>query len=180
MFRKTPLITALILFALSAGAVAGSWKKKLKIDGLNQPAPELVFQDAKGSAHSIAEYRGKPLIVHFWATWCKPCRLEIPELASRFGGGGSGRIRFIPIAIDSAATQEEIARFIHAMSAPIPDYRINEKKSSKDYQSWGVPVTYFIDERGVIVARALGSRNWAALSKEDFAGFIGEIFFQNK
>ena len=97
---------ALIFGAVAAGAAAaGLW---LGAGGKPDLLDSTPFTDLQGRARKLAEWRGKPVVVNFWATWCAPCREEIPMLAEA-RNAGAGRFEVVGIAIDNAPKVAEYA-----------------------------------------------------------------------
>ena len=117
----------------------------------------MNFKDASGEAQSLGQWRGKVLVVNFWATWCAPCRKEIPEFVEVSQHFGTERVGFVGLGIDSAAN---IARFAgeHAVSYPLlvagtGSLPIMEGLGNP---SLGLPFTLILDADGKIRVRKLG------------------------
>ena len=119
----------------------------------------------------LAQYRGKPLVVNFWARWCAPCRAEIPELA-RFRDAHKGQIEVIAIGIeDDAAPAREFAQK-YGMNYPV---FIAKEKGIPLMQALGntrslLPYTLFIDRNGVVLDQKAGQ-----LKKEDLDAASGRL-----
>ena len=115
-------------------------------------APEMSIASLDGKAVSIAAYRGTPLVVNFWASWCVPCRQEASVLnaaAEQY----SGQVQFIGVDIQDS---DSAARAYQAeMKSPYPV----GPASQGSYLRWGVmapPETYFIDRKGIVNSRIIG------------------------
>jgi thiol-disulfide isomerase/thioredoxin len=159
--KKNPLIlvfagavAAAMLFAAihaarnqRSGAVGG------QIQG--QVAPDFELQSLDGTNMKLSSYRGKAVLLNFWATWCGPCKIEMPwfiELQKQYGPQG---LQIVGVAMDDSSN-EEISKFVKEMGV---DYPILLGKESVGEQYGGVgvlPTTYFIDRDGKIVAREFG------------------------
>jgi len=116
--------------------------------------PTLTMHDAGGTAHTFAEWRGHPLIVNFWATWCEPCRREIPLLKSlRARAGG---VRVVGIAVDFKAAVVRYAAD-HGIDYPV---LVGEDDGLKLMQAFGMdavlPFSVFADAEGRIVTVKVG------------------------
>jgi thiol-disulfide isomerase/thioredoxin len=136
------------------------------------PAPMKSFRlesvRAELPASRLADLLGKPVILHFWASWCAPCQKELPGLAKLAQSGQALGVRFIPVSIDGRADQTRAEDFAAKIQPVIPFWRISaesETSPGKALWAWGLPMTYFIDPHGRILARARGSRDWAAMGE---------------
>ncbi|MCI0403522.1 MAG: redoxin domain-containing protein [Acidobacteria bacterium] len=120
------------------------------------PAPDPVMQRADGSAFRLSELRGKVVVVNFWATWCLPCRLEIPyfnRVAAEFKDRG---VEFVGVSTDEAGWKA-IEEFEREIPIEYPVVLDNEGEADKAFGPLqGLPVTVFIDRRGRIVQQSIG------------------------
>jgi thiol-disulfide isomerase/thioredoxin len=120
---------------------------------LDQEAPALGL----GAERTLADYRGQWVVLHFWATWCVPCVKELPGL-DRLSQ------RWTDIAFFAVSTDEDgersVPAFVTRTGVRLPILLYREARAPERYWSWGVPVTYFINPEGRLVARALGPRDW--------------------
>ena len=157
------IVSILILF--SAGNSYSYSKKDFKAFGiqeLKEEAPNFTIADPNGKRMSMKDYRGKAVILHFWATWCNPCKDEFPLFEKLYQNFKDREIVFLPISIDLKAGREEVEKFAkgHGLSCQV--YLAREGDVTNRYWTWGVPVTYFINKKGWIIGRALGPRDWAS------------------
>lgn len=128
----------------------------------NREAPDFTLLGSDGRRISLKDYKNRVVILHFWATWCIPCKEEFPlfeKMYQRFKDKG---VVFLPISIDSRATQAEIDAFAKGVGATFPVYPARSGNVQDKYWTWGVPVTYFIDKKGLIAGRVIGPRDWAS------------------
>jgi len=157
------IVSILILF--SAGNSYSYSKKDFKAFGiqeLKEEAPNFTIADPNGKRMSMKDYRGKAVILHFWATWCNPCKDEFPLFEKLYQNFKDREIVFLPISIDLKADRKEVEKFAkgHGLSCQV--YLAREGDVTNRYWTWGVPVTYFINKKGWIIGRALGPRDWAS------------------
>ena len=131
---------------------------------LDEAAPDFLLRDPSGSVLHLGELRGHAVILHFWATWCEPCRAELPTLEALVRQVSDSGVILVAVAIDTEADAARIRRFVHDLGVGFPVYLARDGAISDRYWSWGVPVTYLIDPGGRLVARALGPRDWATAS----------------
>jgi thiol-disulfide isomerase/thioredoxin len=149
------LLLALIWAAAPAAA------DELAFDALNQPAPDFGYRDGPPPPHRLKDELGHPLVLHLWATWCTSCKVELPSLAAFAAKLGHG-VRFLAIAVDAEAQRPQVTAFLKPLPGPIlaPLLVDPDDREVKPYLTWGLPATYLINARGVVVSRALGARGW--------------------
>jgi len=121
-------------------------------------APEFTLSDNQGGRVSLSDFHGKPLVVNFWASWCPPCRREMPsmetgaEWLARFG------TRFI--TINMGERPEAVQRFIETSGFSLPVLLDQDIEVSNSWGIEGLPVTYVLDSQGRFAYRAVGPREW--------------------
>jgi cytochrome c biogenesis protein CcmG, thiol:disulfide interchange protein DsbE len=131
-----------------------------------EAAPSLELRDLKGVAHKLEEYRGKPVVLNFWATWCVPCAAEMPllsEMQKRY----QGRVLFIAASIDDDDMKPQIEAFIKKHQGEALTVMMGPTLDS--LEDFGVkqvmPGTVFIDAEGNIVGRLSGALKRAELQQ---------------
>jgi thiol-disulfide isomerase/thioredoxin len=160
------LLAVLWLVALPAPALDEATLGSLHMQRLDEAAPDFQLRDASGDELRLTALRGRPVILHFWATWCEPCREELPALetiARRLADSGA---ILVAVAIDDEADAARIRRYAQDLGVTFPVYLAREGDISERFWSWGVPVTYLIDPAGRLVARSLGPRDWTSAAMQ--------------
>ena len=115
------------------------------------PAPDFVLTDLSGKTVRLSDFRGHPVLVDFWATWCDPCRASIPVYAKLFKDrGGSG---FAIVGIDEDDAKVDVAAFAAKNSIPYPLLRDPERSTFAAFGASGLPSAFLIDAEGKIVRR---------------------------
>ncbi|MGA7106594.1 MAG: TlpA disulfide reductase family protein [Terracidiphilus sp.] len=120
-------------------------------------APNLEFKDVSGKTQKIADLRGAITVVNFWATWCGPCREELPMLSRLEKEYGPRRVRFIAISADEARGRKNVDKFLSANPIEM-DVWLGASLATLDRAELGneLPATMILDEQGEVVARILG------------------------
>jgi cytochrome c biogenesis protein CcmG, thiol:disulfide interchange protein DsbE len=120
---------------------------------LGQPAPALVVQDLNGQTFDLASLRGKVVVINFWATWCPPCRQEMPALDAfyrRYHGEG---LEMIGLAANRTHERSDVAKVADSFSYPAAMLR--DCKSNGFNDPTELPVTYVIDAQGIVRAKLI-------------------------
>ncbi len=121
------------------------------------PKADLTLQDAAGKKVRLRDLRGKPVVLNFWATWCGPCKAEMPMLVEVEKQYGARGVQFIGASMDDAKTRAQIPSFLaeHHVAFPVW-YGGSADDLDRLHLGGAVPATAFLDEEGRIVARILG------------------------
>ena len=123
-------------------------------------APDFELEDMDGEKYSLRSYRGKVVILNFWATWCPPCRREIPSMEALHQAFKDEP--FAILAINEWETEDHVFAFMGELPVE-PSFPILFDKDSEVAQSFGVkglPTTLLLDTEGMIVYRAVGGRDF--------------------
>lgn len=125
----------------------------------NEP-PAYHLATLEGDSVSLAGLCGRFVILHFWATWCKPCREEMPELDTFFRQTKNLPVSILGISIDKPEDSLKVKKAVEIMDLHFPIARAASGKMPDVYWMWGIPVTYLIDQTGKMIGRIRGSPNW--------------------
>jgi thiol-disulfide isomerase/thioredoxin len=134
------------------------------------PAPALELLDLKGAQHKLANYRGKVVLVNFWATWCVPCRDEMPSI-ERLRASLEGR-PFAVLAVNLAEPEASIQKFLDAVPLGFPVLLDRDAKVTRAWQARALPTTYIVAPDGTVRYRHLGELDW---SKPEVRRFVTEL-----
>ncbi len=129
-------------------------------------APDFTVENADGEAVSLSSMEGKPVVLNFWASWCPPCKSEMPDFQKAYETYGE-EIQFMMVDLTdgSRETRETAGEFIEEQGFTFPVYYdVNQEGAYAFYVS-ALPATYFIDEKGRIVAVGKGMLDEEALEK---------------
>jgi thiol-disulfide isomerase/thioredoxin len=118
---------------------------------------DLTLRDLSGQKVQLRNYRGKIVVLNFWATWCVPCREEMPMLVEAEKTWAAKGVTFIAISLDDSKTMKNIAAFIERYHVDFPVWSgASPDDLDKLRMGQGVPDTAFLDENGVVFSRVLG------------------------
>lgn len=171
MLRSALLYTALVFGANTAFAQSPTptpdWQaaKEAGLEKLvvaDDPAPisETEFTDVDGGTHTLADYRGKVVLVNFWATWCAPCREEMPALDRLQAELGGDDFQVVTIATGRNAPARIQSFFDEVGVENLPILLDPRQMVARDMGVVGLPVSVLIDREGTEVARYLGDAEW--------------------
>ena len=126
-------------------------------EAAKQAAPDFTAYDAAGNTHKLSDFLGKPVILNFWASWCGPCKMEMPDFDEKYQQYGD-QIHFVMVNLTdgSQETVETASKFIADEGYSFPVYFDTEYSGAMAYGVNAVPVTYFIDAEGNFVAYKQG------------------------
>ena len=162
------LYTALMLGANPVAADVASLRegdmKKLALHEAPVDLPEAVLLDAEDGEHSLAEYRGKWVVLNFWATWCAPCRREMPSLERL--QTAMPEIAVVPVATGRNAVEGIKRFFADAGVKTLPTLRDPQSDLARAMGIIGLPVTVILNPEGQEVARLIGDAEWDSASAQ--------------
>lgn len=188
----TAFVAALLLFAgvyvtlwperngqdLAACEVAGEKVAELKprirgavaavaLSGSPRPVPDIAFIDGEGEARNLSEWRGRTVLLNLWATWCVPCRQEMPELDQLQADQGSEGFEVLALNIDRAGPHLGKEFYAEIGLASLGYYHDPEGRVFRELKALGMPTTLLIDHRGCELGRLAGPADWAAPEAQD-------------
>ncbi len=127
------------------------------------PAPELTLTNLEGEDESLEDYRDKVVMVNFWATWCPPCKAELPVLQAYYEDHAEEG--FIIIGIDASETQERVASFIETTDITYPIWIDLKGEGSRAFNANSYPSSFVINRDGTIILAWTGQISRAMLEK---------------
>ena len=120
------------------------------------PAPAYATVSLKGDSVSLAKERGKVVLLNIWATWCHPCRQEIPELQAMHTRYAARGLELIGVSVDADGSDDAIRSFMTDFKMTFPIWRDPDERVSTTFLTIGVPATFLIDRNGVLRWRKTG------------------------
>jgi peroxiredoxin len=149
------IVAGLLLLAKFRGSLPGGRARVAVPAGKGQSAPDFVLTDLQGHTVKLSDLRGKAVVLNFWATWCPPCKEEIPwfvELQKRYGAQG---LQIVGVAMDDG-DQKDVEKFAAANSINYPILFGKDKVADQYGGIEYLPTTFYIDRNGVVMDRVFG------------------------
>jgi peroxiredoxin len=119
------------------------------------PAPEIVLPDLQGKEIRLSDLRGKVVLVNFWATWCKPCKEEMPAMQASYD-----KLRdegFVVLAVNELEDTEKVAEHIRTHDHTFPVVMDHSNRVANRYGVVGLPASFLIDRQGIVREKIFGS-----------------------
>ncbi len=141
-FQNSLLLAGCLVFAL----IGTVWAMGSRPPATGMPASEFLLTDLDGKSHGIEQYRGKIILLNFWATWCKPCTTEMPAMQTAYD-----ELRekgFVVLAVNELEDEARVREHSHKHTFPVLLDR--ENKVANQYAVFGLPLSVFIDQQGVV------------------------------
>ncbi len=134
-------------------------------------APQFILRNLKGNLVSLDSFKGQVVVLNFWATWCVPCRIEMPAFEHLYRRYRSQGLTVLGVSLDKGAN-EKVRKFIEEYQLSFPVLMDSDGKVEKLYPSASIPFTFVIDKIGHIVARVDGAKNWESNETFDAIEFL--------
>lgn len=156
------LAAALLLWCAAASAQLPSWS--------GGPTPSLRLTDLEGKEHALEAYRGKVVLINFWATWCEPCKEEMPSL-ERLRRSLQDR-PFAVLAVNLGEPDSRVQRFLQAVPLGFPVLMDRDAAVARAWKARLLPTTYVVGPEGRIRYSYVGELDW---SREPVRKQIAEL-----
>ncbi|BCS53960.1 TlpA disulfide reductase family protein [Geobacter sp. SVR] len=157
------LCLVMLLLMTAAVSLSGCTRKEQtaakQAPSENSPAPDVQVTALDGSTLKLSDLRGKVVLLNFWATWCPPCREEIPSMMALEKSMSGKPFQMVAVSIDEGGKQA-VESFFQTSGFKLPAYTDPEGKAGKIYGITGVPETFIIDKRGILVKKVIGALSW--------------------
>jgi thiol-disulfide isomerase/thioredoxin len=131
-----------------------------------RPTPALQLDNIDGESWDISQRRGRWLFVHFWASWCGPCRREMPTIQKLMETLQDDRLEIV--MVNTAETEDEVFSFLGIVAPDVVPLMDTDGLVTEVWQPRGLPATFLVDPAGNIRYLALGGRDWNTLPYLDF------------
>jgi peroxiredoxin len=151
----------IFLFCLIISMPACTTRESLQPAQEGKLAPDFILADLSGLKTRLSDLKGKVVLVNFWATWCPPCREEIPSMAALNRVMAGKPFRMMAISIDQGG-KDAVNDFFKKSGLTLPALLDSDGRVGKLYGITGVPETFVIDRKGVIIKKIVGPLDWSA------------------
>lgn len=169
------LAAAGLIVAGMAIASAQQPPKNFILHEAPKPIASIAFEDDQGRQRNLAEFRGKIVLLNIWATWCAPCRREMPSLDRLQGLLGGADFDVIALSIDRSGIETVRKFYTDVGIRNLPIYLDSSGKAARELATIGVPATLLIDRTGRELGRLIGPAEW---DEPDIVQFLKRIIAQ--
>jgi Peroxiredoxin len=152
----------------STGVSANTDQGKSLTVGLEKGnlAPDFELQDINGKTMKLSSFRGKKVIVNFWASWCPPCRLEMPEIEKYYTQNKNTGIEILAVNLTTAEkSQAAVTSFVKADGITFPVLLDKNGDAAHLYDISSIPASFILDSRGVIQEKVVGPMTYESMQK---------------
>lgn len=123
-------------------------------------APDFTLPDLEGNQISLSTYKGKVVLLNFWATWCPPCRLEMPTMEKAYRQYRDKGFEVVAVSVD-AGPKSSVKSFLRELGLSFQVLLDPDMETLRAFRGFSLPTTVVIDRQGVIRSRELGYRDWS-------------------
>lgn len=162
---RSPLVIGLVSLLVFGLVFWIVWIQSEKYEPLTvgKVAPNFTLPDLSDTSVQLSDYRGKVVFLNFWATWCQPCREEMPSMETLYGKFKEDGLVILAVSTDRVTTKDNIPPFVKSMNLTFPVLVDSWGQTDKRYKLMGVPETYIIDQQGVLQEKVIGPRDWTRM-----------------
>jgi thiol-disulfide isomerase/thioredoxin len=147
----------LVLLMCVCAAPARAAGDALALERLHEQVPPFALSPTIDAA----SLRGRAVLLHFWASWCEPCKRELPELDRLAATLTTRGLEVMLVTIDERLSRAELEAFTRDLGVTLPIHLAREGEVPAAFWGWGLPVSYLIDADGRFVGRLRGPRAWS-------------------
>lgn len=154
------------LFPVSVGAKAPDFRAAPLLEPVYPVAPNARFTSRDvgdgAPAKTLADYRGEVVLLNIWATWCGPCRAEMPSIEALHQEFGPRGLRIVAVSVDDPGQQKAVRAFARELGLTFEILQDATHDIQKAYQTTGVPETFVLGRDGVIRKKIIGATDWSS------------------
>ena len=159
------IVVYCLVLSVALLLISGCSKKKEPVGvaevAEQKPAPEITVNSLKNQPLNLSSLKGKVVLLNFWATWCPPCREEIPSMMKLNSAMAGKPFQMVAVSIDEGGVPD-IEAFFKSSGFSLPAYTDPGGIAGKTYGITGVPETFVIDKNGILIKKVIGPLAWDA------------------
>jgi len=171
--RKKDLKKTLLIGIIAVLAVIGflffygqNSGQRVKVIREGDRAPEFTLRSLEGRTASIASFRGKVVMVHFWATWCPPCVEEIPTLEKLYRAHAGKDLEILAVSVNDGGA-DEVRPFMQKNRLSLPVLLDPGQSAARSYGTFKFPETYLVDREGIVSRKIIGAVDWTSPAAQE-------------
>ena len=165
--QQWTLIASVVMTAVFGVALAIKLRPQLNLLEVGSTAPDFdAVQLPTGRPASIEDYRGKVVLLNIWATWCAPCKVEMPSMEHLHRKLAGSDFRLVAVSVDEEDSTV-VNKFVKDLGLTFEILHDRDGSIRRIYQTTGVPESFVIDRDGVIVKKVIGAADWDAPVNEN-------------
>lgn len=165
--RQQWMVVGVVIVVLAGGLFAGVklFGDELYPVGVGSTAPAFKANDVhSGATRTLADYKGQVVLLNVWATWCLPCRVEMPSMEELYKAYGPRGVHIVAVSIDDAGTEDSIRAYARGLGLTFEILHDPTHAIERAYQTTGYPESFVIDRSGVIRRKWISAADWNAPS----------------
>ena len=174
MLNRKILFLLLMMAAGTIHAATPLLKATLIPEAERPAAPAFEIENLRGGNASLADYKGKLVLLNFWATWCIPCTEEMPGMETLWQDYKAQGLEIVAVSVDEGS-RGRIKNFTKMFGINFPILLDPESEVSDLYEVSGVPTSFLIDRNGKLIARIVGTEDWLS---DDALRLVQELLAQ--
>jgi len=158
--RQWSVALGVVMAVVFGVALAIKIRPQVDLVAVGSRAPHFTATDlASGRVTTLADYRGTVVLLNVWATWCQPCRVEMPSLERLYRRLGGADFRVVAVSVDEQGP-DVVAKFARDLGLSFEILHDRSGAIQRLYQTTGVPESFVIDRDGVIIKKVIGAAEW--------------------
>ncbi len=175
--RQQWIIVGIVVAVLGGGLFVGVtlFADELFPVGVGSTAPAFTAKDVhSGATRTLADYRGQVVLLNVWATWCEPCKVEMPSMEELYKSYGPRGVHIVAVSIDDVVSEDSIRAYAKQLGLTFEILHDPTHAIERAYQTTGYPESFVIDRGGVIRKKWISAMDWnAAASRALFDELLG-------
>jgi cytochrome c biogenesis protein CcmG/thiol:disulfide interchange protein DsbE len=164
--RKQWAIVGILVGLLTAGAVIGVRLAPHAVEVGSRIPPFTAVDITTGDSVALASFEGSVVLLNIWATWCEPCRAEMPSMQRLYESFGPQGLKVVAVSVDQADVQV-VRDFQREYGLTFDILQDRSRAIERVFQTTGVPESFVLDREGTIRKRVIGAHDWASVANQD-------------